>query len=319
MIYVNVNLLQFDMNKIQGIVPPMITPLLDEDTLDRKGVEKLIEHLISGGVHGLFILGTTGEAPSLKHSLRIELIQRVCEQVDGRIPVLVGLMDTSYKESVYLADQAKELGAQAVVLAPPSFYKIDQDQLINLVDQMLNDISLPLYLYNNPGVTQASFGPDTVGKLLSREGVSGIKDSSGDMIYYQRLKEYTQQTDTALFMGPEELLMESLIMGGDGGVPGGANIFPALYIDMYEAVTSGDLEKARDLQREVMQISKIVYSGAGYGAGRVINGIKSALKELDICNDYVSKPLSKASPKKMKRIEDWISTKYASEDEVLIK
>lgn len=197
----------------------MITPLLDEENLDIKGLDNLIEHLISGGVHGLFLLGTTGEGPSLTHSLRTEFIKRVCELVDKRIPVLVGLMDTSYKESVYLANRAKESGAQAVVVAPPCFFQIDQDELYHFVDQMLNEITLPVYLYNNPALTKVTFKLKTVEKLLSKDKVQGIKDSSGDMIYHQKLQAYTKASDTSLFMGPEELLVESLIMGGNGGIP----------------------------------------------------------------------------------------------------
>lgn len=286
----------------------MVTPLLDEGTLDAEGTEKLVEHLISGGVHGVFLLGTTGEGPSLSRSLRVDLVKTVCDQVNGRIPVWVGLMDSSYRESVKLAEKAKELGAQAVVLAPPSFYKIDQDQLYDLVDQLLDDISLPLYLYNNPGVTQATFGLETVERLLEREEVRGIKDSSGDMIYYQRLKALARQTDTTLYMGPEELLMESLIMGGSGGVPGGANIFPELYVGMYQAVTSGELDRAHTLQQKIMQRTSIFYSGNGYIAGRVINGIKSALAHMGICSDYVAKPLSKAENEKVQSVEEFLDT-----------
>src|SRR5699024_2021363 len=249
------------MNRIEGIVPPMITPLLDEDNLDIKGLDNLIEHLISGGVHGLFLLGTTGEGPSLKHSLRAELIKKVCELVNKRVPVLAGLMDTSYKESIYLANRAKELGVQAVVVAPPCFFRIGQTELYDFVDQMLSEIAVPAYLYNNPDLTKVSFDLKTVEILLSKDNVHGIKDSSGDMIYHQKLQIFTKASETSLLMGPEELLVESLIMGGSGGIPGGANIFPKLYVDLYETVTSGDWKKARDMQRGVMQLSNVLYSG----------------------------------------------------------
>ncbi|HLR32599.1 MAG TPA: dihydrodipicolinate synthase family protein [Fodinibius sp.] len=295
------------MNRIEGIVPPMITPLLDEDNLDIKGLDNLIEHLISGGVHGLFLLGTTGEGPSLKHSLRAELIKKVCELVNKRVPVLAGLMDTSYKESIYLANRAKELGAQAVVVAPPCFFRIGQTELYDFVDQMLSEITVPAYLYNNPDLTKVSFDLKTVEKLLSKDNVHGIKDSSGDMIYHQKLQIFTKASETSLLMGPEELLVESLIMGGSGGIPGGANIFPKLYVDLYETVTSGDWKKARDMQRGVMQLSNVVYSGNGYGAGKVVNGIKGTLKLLGICNDYVSKPLKKADKKKVNEIHNWMT------------
>ncbi len=106
---------------LRGIIPPMVTPLLDRDTLDVPGLERLIEHILRGGVHGLFVLGTTGEAPSLSHRLRRELVERTCRQVNDRVPVLVGITDTAFVESVQMACIAAEAGASAVVLAPPYY------------------------------------------------------------------------------------------------------------------------------------------------------------------------------------------------------
>src|SRR5690625_854797 len=159
------------MNRLEGIIPPMVTPLQNEEKVDTGGLNRLIEHLISGGVHGLFILGTTGEGPSLNHSLRVELVKKTCEYVKGRIPVLVGLMDTSYNESVLLAEQAAAAGARAVVLAPPCFYKIEQRALYRFVDHMLKEITLPVYLYNNPDLTKIFFELKTVEKLLDRDNI----------------------------------------------------------------------------------------------------------------------------------------------------
>src|SRR3990170_3778806 len=91
-----------------GIIPPLVTPLIDRDTLDDTGLSRLLEHVVEGGVNGVFILGTTGEAPSLSYRLRRQLISRVCELIAGRLPVLVGVTDTSFVESVHLAQHARE-------------------------------------------------------------------------------------------------------------------------------------------------------------------------------------------------------------------
>src|SRR5512135_1877052 len=107
---------------LTGIIPPMITPLRDRDELDVAGLEPLLEHILSGGVAGLFILGTTGEGPSLAYRLRQQLIECVAECVAGRVPLLVGITDTAFDESVALAEFAADAGAQAVVLAAPCYY-----------------------------------------------------------------------------------------------------------------------------------------------------------------------------------------------------
>src|SRR5215831_1347770 len=106
---------------LTGIIPPMVTPLLGRDELDAPGLERLIEHIVAGAVNGLFILGTTGEGPSLSYRLRRELIDRVCRQVKHRVPVLVGITDTAFVESVNVARHAAETGADAVVVAPPYY------------------------------------------------------------------------------------------------------------------------------------------------------------------------------------------------------
>ena len=109
---------------------PMVTPLVARDTLDVEGLERLVEHILAGGVAGLFVLGTTGEAPSLSYPLRREVIDRVCRQVDGRVPVLVGVTDTSFVESVRLAGHAADAGASAVVLSAPYYFPAGQPELL---------------------------------------------------------------------------------------------------------------------------------------------------------------------------------------------
>lgn len=296
------------MDSLTGIVPPMATPLLNEEKLDVKGIEQLTEHILSGGVHGLFLLGSTGEGPSLSHSLRVEFVKRVCRQVNGRVPVLVGITDTSYKESVCIAEKSAQCGAQAVVLAPPFYFQIDQEELHTYTEQLIEEISLPVYLYDNPALTKVSFGLDIVRDLISRPEVVGFKDSSADMVKFQKLKKMAQEEEISLLVGPEELLMESLVMGGSGGIPGGANIFPDLYVELYNVVAQGDLDRAVKLHEQVMQLSEIVYSGSEYGSGNIINGIKNALKHLDICSDYVALPFKGISRDKAARIEQFVNT-----------
>src|SRR5580692_9044910 len=105
------------MKQFRGIIPPIVTPLRARDELDVAGLERLIEHILGGGVHGLFVLGTTGEAPSLSYRLRRELIERTCRQVAGRVPVLVGITDTAIVEAISLSHFAAESGAQALVVS----------------------------------------------------------------------------------------------------------------------------------------------------------------------------------------------------------
>lgn len=177
----------------QGIIPPMVTPLLDRDTLDHAGLERLVEHILAGGVHGLFILGTTGEAPSLAYCLRRELIERCCALVAGRVPVLVGITDTAFVESVALAHHAAEAGASGVVVAPPYYFPAGQAELLEYLDHLVPELPLPLTLYNMPSHTKLVFEPATVRRAMDNPHIVALKDSSGDMVYFHRLQTFLHE------------------------------------------------------------------------------------------------------------------------------
>ncbi len=288
---------------LRGIIPPMVTPLLDYDTLDAAGLERLIEHILGGGVHGLFILGTTGEAPSLSYRLRQELIERTCRQVNGRVPVLVGITDTAFVESVRMAGIAAAAGAAAVVLAPPYYFSPSQTELLEYLEHLVRQLPLPLFLYNQPAHTKVPFEIDTVRRAAELPGVVGIKDSSTNMIYFHRLVSLFQdRPDFTRLVGPEELLAEAVLLGGHGGVPGGANLHPRLYVQLYEAARDRDLDHVAALHRQVLRVSSGLYALGGYGAG-VAKGLKCALSILGICVDFLAEPFPRLDPSQRTRVE----------------
>ncbi|MCA9134129.1 MAG: dihydrodipicolinate synthase family protein, partial [Planctomycetales bacterium] len=172
---------------LRGIVPPLVTPLEDYDTIDQAGTERLIEHVIAGGVAGIFILGTTGEAPSLSYRLRRDFIRLVCTLVAGRVPVLVGITDTAFVESRALAEIAAGAGATNAVLSTPYYFPAGQTELLQYVEHLLADLPLPLMLYNMPSLTKVWFEIETLSQLSGHERIVGVKDSSGDMEYFTRL------------------------------------------------------------------------------------------------------------------------------------
>ena len=254
-----------DNQQFRGIIPPMVTPLKEWDTLDQDGMVCLIDHILSGGVHGLFLLGTTGEAPSLSHRLRKEIIQRALDQIKERIPVLVGITDTSFDESINLAEYAAEKGASAVVLAPPYYFPAGQLELLEYLEHLVPRLPLPLFLYNMPTHTKLFFEPETVKAASEIPGVIGLKDSSANMVYFHQLQQiFKDHNDFRLFIGPEELLGETLVLGGHGGVCGGGNLIPELYVELYEKSIEGDFKKMGILHERIMQISTTIYSVGKY-------------------------------------------------------
>lgn len=290
------------MEKLHGIIPPMITPLKGDDTIDIEGAARLTEHMIAGGVHGLFLLGTTGEAQSLSYKCRYDFVELVCRQVAGRVPVIVGITDTSMDESIKLAEHAKRCGAVAAVSAPPYYFAPSQQELIEYYTALADALPLPLYLYNMPSHVKVFFDPKTVVALASLPNIVGLKDSSANMTYFQTLLYLLRdKPDFALLVGPEELTGECVLMGADGGVNGGANIFPELYVGMYDAARAHDIGRVRELQKRIMQISTSIYTVGKYGSS-YLKGVKCALSLLGICDDYLSYPYRKFRSEERARI-----------------
>jgi 4-hydroxy-tetrahydrodipicolinate synthase len=269
----------------------MVTPLEERDVLDHAGLERLVEHLVAGGVSGLFVLGTTGEAPSLSYRLRYEVVERVGELLAGRVPLLVGITDAALAESLELAERAYDAGASAVVAAPPYYYPLSQSELTRHFERLVAESPLPLVLYNMPSCTKVAFELETVLRLSQLPGVIGLKDSSGDLDYFRRVRGLLPDRDEfRLFVGPEELLSEAIAAGADGGVSGGANMFPQLYVELCRAAHAKDWGRAGQLQGLVMQLSSDIYSLGEHAAG-VIQGIKTVLAQLGICRSTVAEPL----------------------------
>ncbi len=275
---------------LTGIVPPMITPLRGRDELDVPGLERLVEHILAGGVSGLFILGTTGEGPSLSYRVRRELVERVCRQAKGRVPVLVGITDTAFIESVNLARHAMDRGADGVVLAPPYYLPEGQPELQEYLDHLVPELPLPLFLYNMPALTKVSFELETVRRAMDEPRIVGLKDSSGNMVYFHRAAGLLQhRPDWTLLIGPEEMLLDAVIAGGHGGVNGGANLFPQLYVRLFEAAHAGNLARARKLHTCVMRVSNSLYR-IGRHPSAIIKGLKCALACRGVCDDFMAEP-----------------------------
>lgn len=292
---------------LNGIVTAMVTPLKDQQTLDLAGLERLIEHLISGGVHGLFPLGTTGESPALPVELRNEVIEFTCSQADGRVPVVVCVTDTSLVEAVRLAQKAKDCGATAIATAPPFYYSLTQDEILRYVEKLAGETEMPLLLYNAPGNSHHIIQPDTVRRASEIENVAGLKDSGMNMIYFHEvLAKLEGRDDFTLLVGPEELLAEAVLLGGHGGMAAGSNIYPRLFVDLYEAAIERDLPRVELLHKEVLAFGRAIYHG-----NNPLCGLKCGLGYLGICNSLLTEPLAEYTEEERSWVEQYIDRNRA--------
>ena len=276
---------------LRGIIPPLATPLLDRDRLDARAAEKLAEHVIGASVHGIFLLGTTGEAPGLSYRLRAELVDTVCSTVARRVPVLVGITDTSMIETIRLAEHSAKAGADGLVLAPPYYFELSQAELLGYLERLAPELPLPLYLYNIPSLTKTHYAPETVRRAADIDKIYGIKDSSGDMQYLAAVvRALVDRPEFTVFCGPEELFVQAMTLGAHGGVLGGSNLYPELYVELYRRVTSGAYPgPIQELEAVVMRISEAVYHRSP-AASSYLRGMKCALSLLGRCGNVLAEP-----------------------------
>jgi 2-dehydro-3-deoxy-D-pentonate aldolase len=282
---------------LKGIIPPIVTPLkiIDEDAtsiLDVEGTRRLIEHVLEGGVSAVFCLGTTGEFAALSVEVRTNFIKLCCEIVDGRVPVLVGVTDTSLDATVLLSRIAKEAGASALVLTTPYYFPLEQSEVIRWVQGVLKYTDLPVMLYNMPQLTRVWYEVETVRFLATNyPQIVGIKDSSGDLDYFSKICEVRKEVrpdDWTVMIGPEHLLVDALQLGGDGGVSGGANIYPGLFVSLYEAATATDSQLVSSLVERV-NILQAIYR-VGTPGFRYAMATKCALSIKGVCANVVVEP-----------------------------
>ncbi len=279
------------MLKLSGLIPPMVTPLDAKRRLDKAGTKKMVNHLLAGGVDGIFLLGTTGEGPHLSYAVREELVKTVCRLVKGRVPVLVGITETDMDDAVSFAKKCKDHGAAAVVAAPPYYFKLTQAECLAWFTEMADRLPLPLVIYDMPAHTDTVIEPSTIAKLAKHPNIIAMKDSSSVIALFNKFRVALEGTGFSLFMGPDEAMGEAVLLGADGGVCTGANLWPAQFKAMYLAAKAGDVEKVRALQRFTTMSSYFLY-GLGQGQIGFLKGVKCALAEMGLIQNVLAAPFT---------------------------
>ena len=260
----------------------------------------MVHHLLKGGVDGIFLLGTTGEGPHLSYAIREELVKTVCGLVKGRVPVLVGITETDLDDAVAFAAKCKSYGAAAVVAAPPYYFKLTQAECAAWFTEMADRLPLPLIVYDMPAHTDTIIEPATIAKLAAHPNIVAMKDSSSIIALFNKfrvaLEPYAEKF--SLFMGPDEAMGEAVLLGADGGVCTGANLWPAQFKAMYLAAKAGDVEKVRRLQRFTTMSSYLLY-GLGQGQIGFLKGVKAALAEMGLIQNVLAVPFETFTGKEL--------------------
>jgi 4-hydroxy-tetrahydrodipicolinate synthase len=284
-----------DRAAFRGIFPPVMTPLLPDETPDLASLERLLGFLLEQGVHGLWVLGTTGEFPALDAAERQAVLETAVKFGAGRVPIIAGICDASTKLAIRHGQAALRAGVDAVAVTPPYYYPNSQDELLTHYRAVREGVDLPLLIYNFPQMVKVKLDVKTAVQLADEGTVIGIKDSQNDLQWYRDTALATQARglDFRMFAGTRSLIDASILAGGHGAIPSVSNIAPAACVATYEAAARGDYATAAEQQSLVIQwdsLPSVAQAGSPNGAS--FSAMKVMLKSWGIIeHDTVSKPL----------------------------
>jgi len=285
---------------IHGIIPPVATPMKDNEDLDIPRLKWFIDHLLSNSVDGIFVLGTNSEFYALDEREKQEVIATAVAHVGQRAPVYAGTGAETTREAVRLTQMAEREGVAGVSVITPYFVSPTQQEIFNHYRRIAENTALPVILYNNPATCGGvKIDVDTVAKLAEIPNIVAIKDSSGDL---QNTMEYIRVVPErfAVLMGRDTLIYSALIMGARGAVPATANIAPALLVEIYEAFQRGDLAAAKAAQLKLNPVR------LSLGLGTAPGGVKAALTLLGKSIGPCRAPVGPLSPEKQQQMREML-------------
>jgi 4-hydroxy-tetrahydrodipicolinate synthase len=276
--------------KLHGVVPPIGTPLTHDDEVDVAGLKRLTNYLVEAGVHGILANGTMGGFAFLADDQQLRSVATTTGAVNGRIPVIGGVGETSTSRAVRMAKRIAAEGVDAISVLPPFYYYATQDHLIAYFSDIAAAVDVPVFLYDNPALTKNNIQPATIATLRSRiPHLMGIKVSNQDCVNLQTLIELMRSDeDFSILTGSEFLIVVGLQMGCSGFVGGLHNVCPQFAVELYNAFRAGDLETARQRQQSLIETWQIFKHGAIWGA------FDEALRWLGMCERATGAPYTTA-------------------------
>jgi len=297
-----------DPTRLRGIIPPICTPLMSEGAIDVPSVHSLIDYLLANGVHGVFAFGSTGECTSLTAQQRKTMLEAVIAAVHGRVPVLIGVMDTSTERVIEQGLAAKAAGADALVVAAPFYFRTTQAETIEHFRRIHKAVGLPIMAYDIPATVIIKLDSATIRQLYEEGVIIGLKDSSGVIDAFRNTLLHLRDTGFRAFTGSELIVDISIRIGAHGGVPGVANVFPAEFVELYDLATAGRWDEAARLQERLLLCfyELISQGGPGYsGMSSALGGFKTGLKLKGVISSTrVAAPLQSFTPAEEERVAE---------------
>jgi 4-hydroxy-tetrahydrodipicolinate synthase len=254
---------------LRGIIPAIVTPFDESGDVDHTTLETLTARLVAGGVHAIMATGGTGEFPHLDPEERRAVVRTIVDAAGGQVPVIAGTAACELGQTVRLAEQAAEAGADAVISVPPYYFPLPDAALIEFFTALAQRSPLPLYVYNNPLYTGNALRPEVIVELLELPNVVGLKQSESDLgqlveIIHQAREVRGQRK--GLFTGIDSQLTGAMASGADGAFSTAAGIVPKHMVELFSATERGDYAEARRRQLELQPLNRFLEYDPGYVA-----------------------------------------------------
>ena len=295
------------LNALQGVVPPVVTPLNADHTVDYASFTKVIEHLIQGGVHGLFFLGSTSEVIFHDEATRDRILAHAIEVTAGRLPVLAGVVDPTTDRVIGHAKRAAALGVDGVVVTAPFYTRTSQPETVDHFRTIAEASPTPVVAYDLPVSVHTKLARETISTLAREGAIIGLKDSSGDTggLRYV-LSDLADLPNFFAMTGGELDVDGALLMGAHGVVPGLGNVDPHAYVRLYNAARQGKWDVARTEQERLCRLFNIVWVGTprtSAGASGV-GGFKTAMRAMGlIATNTMARPQRSLNAEESARVE----------------
>lgn len=267
----------------KGVFPALLTPFTDNDKLDLRMYEKNLQAQLDAGVHGIIIGGSLGEASTISEKEKEEMTEFSVEYINGKIPVIVNIAESTTKEAIQQAANAKRWGADGLMLLPPMRYKTDDRETITFFKAVADSTDLPIMIYNNPVDYKIDTRPDMFDELVECVNVTALKESSRDVTNLTRMKNRFGDRFKIL-CGVDTLAMEELCLGADGWVAGLVDAFPKETVAIYNLVKNGRIEEATKIYRWFMPLLELDIHP------KLVQYIKLAATKTGIGSEYVRAP-----------------------------
>lgn len=267
----------------KGVFPALLTPFTDNDKLDLRMYEKNLQAQLDAGVHGIIIGGSLGEASTISEKEKEEMTEFSVEYINGKIPVIVNIAESTTKEAIQQAANAKRWGADGLMLLPPMRYKTDDRETITFFKAVADSTDLPIMIYNNPVDYKIDTRPDMFDELVECANITALKESSRDVTNLTRMKNRFGDRFKIL-CGVDTLAMEELCLGADGWVAGLVDAFPKETVAIYNLVKNGRIEEATKIYRWFMPLLELDIHP------KLVQYIKLAATKTGIGSEYVRAP-----------------------------